>query len=477
MKNLRKIFVTESVNIFLFYVIMFVEEIMKKILDIVDDYKDLILDAERWIWNNPETGYKEFKTNKYMAEAFEQLGYELTYAENITGFYTVVDTGKPGPTILVLAELDSLINFNHPECDKQTGAVHNCGHHAQCAAMLGIAASLKRREVLDGLCGKIKLCLVPAEEGIEPSFRKELVKKGIIKFTTGKSEFISRGYFNDVDIAFMLHLTTLPNTKLYLSKGHNGNIRKVVNVLGKAAHAGAYPEDGINALNAANLALLAVNSLRETFVEKDYIRVHSIITKGGDAVNAVPDNVQIESYVRGANPISMKQANRKVNQAISATVASVGARAHIVDLPGSEPLMEDENLRSVALEVFEQVVGKDNYKYEDKWYASSTDMGDVSTIVPSIHIYSNGAVGATHGVDFKVVDPYNACVNGAKAQVGLIYALLSNNAEKAKFVIDNFTPVFATIDEYLEHKNSLALDKDTVIIEKDGRVIIDINND
>lgn len=449
---------------------------MKKIFDIVGKYEKLILDAERWIWNNPETGYKEFKTNKYMADAFEALGYELTYAENITGFYTTIDTGKPGPTVLVLAELDSLINFNHPECDKETGAVHNCGHHGQCAAMLGIAAALKHQDVLSDLCGKIKLCLVPAEEGIESPFRQELVKKGIIRYTTGKCEFISRGYFNDVDIAFMLHLSPLEDHKFHLTKGHNGNVRKVVNVIGKSAHAGAHPEDGINALNAANLALLAVNSLRETFVEKDYVRVHSIITKGGDAVNAVPSNVQIESYVRAANSMSLKKANQQVNRAISAAVASVGAIAHIVDLPGSEPLIEDENLRNVALEVFEELVGKDNYKYLDKWYPSSTDMGDVSTLFPSIHIYSTGAVGSTHGNDFLVKDPYNACVNGAKAQVGLLYALLSDNAKKAKFVINNFTPVFNSVDEYLAHKDSLALDKDTVIYNTDGSITIDVIN-
>lgn len=449
---------------------------MKKIFDLVDNYKNLILEAERWIWNNPEPGYKEFKTNKYMAQAFEQMGYNLTYAENITGFYTTIDTGRPGPTILVLAELDSLINFNHPECDKETGAVHNCGHHGQCAAMLGIAATLKNPEVTKDLCGKIKLCVVPAEEGIEQGYRKELVKKGIIKYTTGKCEFIARGYFNDVDIAFMLHLSPLEEHKFYLTKGHNGNVRKVINVIGKPAHAGAHPEDGINALNAANLALLAVNSLRETFVEKDYVRVHSIITKGGDAVNAVPSNVQIESYVRAANSMSLKKVNEQVNRTISAAAASMGAITHITDLPGSEPLIEDENLREVALEVFENLVGKDNYKYLDKWYPSSTDMGDVSTLFPSIHIYSTGAIGTSHGDDYFVTDPYNACVNGAKVQVGLIYALLSNNAQKAKNVIENYTPVFKTVEEYLAHKESLSLNKETVVYNDDGSITIDVIN-
>ena len=163
---------------------------MKNIEKIVQKYTDLVVKAERDLWNMPETGYFEYKTNDYMIKAFEKMGYELTKAENITGFYTVVDTGKPGPTVLVLAELDALICPTHPECDKETGAVHCCGHHVQCATMLGIASALKEKEVLEGLSGKIKLCVVPAEEGIEQSRRKELVKQGIIKYLSGKSEFI-----------------------------------------------------------------------------------------------------------------------------------------------------------------------------------------------------------------------------------------------------------------------------------------------
>ena len=144
---------------------------MEKIISAVEKNKQLILDTERYIWKNPETGYKEFKTNKYMAETFEKLGYELTYADGITGFYTVLDTGKPGPEILILAELDSIICPDHKESDPETGAVHSCGHNAQCAALVGIAAALKEEGILDDLCGKVRLCAVPAEELLEIEYR------------------------------------------------------------------------------------------------------------------------------------------------------------------------------------------------------------------------------------------------------------------------------------------------------------------
>ena len=448
---------------------------MKELLKIVDEYSDLILSAEKYLWKNPESGYKEFKTSKYMAEEMQKLGYELDFPKDITGFCAIADTGRVGPTVLVLAELDSLINDKHPDCDKETKCVHNCGHHVQCAAMLGLAAVLKRKEVLDRLCGKIKLLVVPSEEGIEVEYRKSLIEKGVIEFTSGKPEFIKRGYLNDVDVAFMLHvMMTSDEKKFKLSSGHNGVVRKSTKIMGKAAHAGANPHDGINALNVANLTLLAINSLRETFREKDYVRVHSIITKGGSAVNAVPDEVTIESYVRAANPSALKEVNKKVNQTISACAAAFGANVEITDLAGSEALIPDQNLTDLAEELLIEYVGKDEYQRTYDWVASSTDMGDVSTLVPSLHAYVGGTKGSAHGVDFLVTDPYLACVEGAKFELGLVIKLLENDGEKAKQIMANFKPSFNTIEEYLEHKRSFNIKRQTVKYNKDGTITLDL---
>jgi metal-dependent amidase/aminoacylase/carboxypeptidase family protein len=111
---------------------------MHRVIDTVEKNNKLMLEAERYIWANPETGYREVKTSEYMAKKFRELGYELTMAEGITGFYTVIDTGREGPEILVMGELDSVICPSHPDADPVTGAVHACGHHAQCAALLGV---------------------------------------------------------------------------------------------------------------------------------------------------------------------------------------------------------------------------------------------------------------------------------------------------------------------------------------------------
>ena len=122
----------------------------EKLYQAVEKNKDMILEAERHIWKNPEPGYREWKTHAYLKEKYEALGYKLHEAGNIPGFYTDVDTGRPGPTIAVFGELDSLICNAHPEADPETGAVHACGHCAQTAALLGLAAALKERNERSG---------------------------------------------------------------------------------------------------------------------------------------------------------------------------------------------------------------------------------------------------------------------------------------------------------------------------------------
>lgn len=98
---------------------------IKQINTYIEKHKDLILEAERYIWNHPETGYKEYKTTAYMKECFEQLGYSLVMADGITGFYTRIETGRPGPEILILGELDSVLCPTHEEADPiQVRCIH-----------------------------------------------------------------------------------------------------------------------------------------------------------------------------------------------------------------------------------------------------------------------------------------------------------------------------------------------------------------
>lgn len=440
----------------------------KNLLNAIEKNTDLILAAQDYIWKNPETGYKEWKTSAYLAEKFEELGYELTMAGDIPGFYTVIDTGRVGPEVLVLAELDSLICFDHPEADKTTGAVHCCGHSAQCAAILGIAAALREEGALDGLSGRIRLCLVPAEELIEIEYRESLIKNGIIKYFGGKGEFMRRGYFDGVDLAFMVH-TSSGNT-FKTTKGGVGCITKQITYKGVSAHAGGAPWDGVNALYAATQGLSAINAIRETFAEPDVIRVHPIITKGGNVVNAIPDTVTIESYVRGSTFEGIATANKKVNRALIGAALSLGANVEIIDKAGYSPLYNSKGMTDMAIEAA-SLLPEYNFMATDHFSSGSTDMGDLCCIMPIIHPYAPGAGGISHGADYCIADPMLACVGSAKWQICMLYTLLKDNAQKAKKIIDEFEPMFKTKEEFFDYINSFTREGDRISYN-DGEAVI-----
>lgn len=439
----------------------------------VEAASDKILAAERHIWKNPESGYREWKTHAYMKQQFEDLGYRVTEAGNIPGFYADVDTGRPGPTLAIFAEMDSLIVPTHPECDPETGAVHACGHHCQCAAMVGIAAALNAPGALDGLCGRIRLIVVPAEELIEIGYRNKLQKDGVIRYLGGKQEFMARGILDGVDLAIMVHTST--GVGISCNAGSNGCITKEMVITGQSAHAGGHPHKGINALYAANCALNAANALRETFQNSDHIRFHPIITAGGSAVNSIPDRVCLESYVRGASMEAIYRENRKLNRAFAGAAASMGCGLHIHDQHGYAPRSSDKVLQEVFRQVGARLVPEEELGFTDVWSGGCSDMGDVCQVMPAIHPYTGGAVGHSHGDDYYIVDPYLACVVSAKLQVGVAAQLLWQDGAEARRVIEN-AGSHPTIPDYLATIDKNCFYGEAVTYREDGSVLLTFMN-
>ena len=443
---------------------------MQNVINAVDKYRNLILEAERYIWKNPETGYKEFKTSAYLAQKFEELGYEVIKAEGITGFYVQIDTGREGPELLVLGELDSIICPTHPQADPETGAAHSCGHNAQCAALLGIAAALTEPAVLEGLCGKIRLCAVPAEELLEIEYRSSLKAQGKIRYYGGKSEFLSRGYFDGVDLAFMVHTSYA----YAVDGGSVGCIAKNIVYKGRSAHAGGAPWEGCNALYAANCGINAINAIRETFSEPELIRVHPIITHGGDMVNAIPATVRMESYVRGSSFDAIVQANQKVNRALAGAALSLGANVEIIDIPGYAPLHNDAGMVQVAKDAFALVCPDEQFYEVPAMGTGSTDMGDLSCIMPVVHPYAGGATGKSHGSDYEIADAERACVTNAKWQLTMIKLLLGDGADRARQIVADYKPLFDSKDAYLAYVDALNAKGDRITYAEDGTASVKI---
>ena len=438
------------------------------ILETIEAARERILAAERHIWAHPETGYKEWKTHAYLKQLFEELGYGLNEFGDIPGFYTDLDTGRPGPCLAIFGEMDALVVRSHPECDPDTGAVHACGHNCQSAALYGIAAGLQAPGALDGLSGKIRLIAVPAEELIELEYREKLREEGRIRFYGGKQELMARGILNDVDLSMMVHTTGSDGYSC--TAGSGGCLLKRFTFLGKAAHAGGSPEKGINALYAAELAFSAVNALREIFKDSDHVRFHPIITEGGSSVNSIPDRVSIEAYLRTATMESEERYNAQINRAFAAAAAAMGCRLVIHDLHGYAPRHYDRLMTEVTLDAAREVLPADKVRYEDTFGSGCSDMGDVSCVMPVIHPHIGGYSGNGHGNDFKVTDPYLATVVSAKIQALGAVRFLENGAEKARRVIAQKQVIFNSIPEYLEAMDRLTFTAEAVRYEEDGTV-------
>ena len=357
-----------------------------------------------------------------------------------------------------MGELDAVSCPDHKDADPETGAVHACGHNIQTAVMIGAAAGIIKSGASSFLSGSINFTAVPAEEFIELAFRSGLKDKGEITYFGGKQELIKKGFYDKTDIAVMMHALNIPSDKCFLigPKG-NGFIGKEIKFIGKEAHAGSAPEDGINALNAAMLAINNIHAQRETFSDHDRIRVHPIITKGGDIVNVVPSDVRIESYVRGRTIKGLLDANKKVDRAINAGALAVGADTEINDIPGYLPLLDNTDLDDILRENIIQLSGNDSI-IEGGDFTGSFDFGDISHIMPALHPMTGGVEGGLHTRDFKITDKEKAYILPAKAMAMTVIDLLYDNAEKAESVIKNFNPSM-TKEEYLEYMQSVSLKK------------------
>ena len=435
-------------------------------------YREMILEAERYLWEHPAPGYKEWPADQYLKAHFEELGYQLTEPGDIPGFVTQIDTGKPGPCVLVMAEMDSLIIPGHPEAQEGTGYVHACGHHTQGAALLGLAAALTEPGILNGLSGSIRLCCVPAEELIETTWREELRKKGVIRFFGGKIEFMYRGLFDGADLAFMVHATNNQDLDFTVEDGNNGCIVKNIAFEGVSSHAGGAPHLGVNALYAANIGLQAINALRETFEDDKHVRVHPIVTSGGSVVNAIPDHVTMESYVRAKDIGTIRAVNEKVNRALAGSAAALGANVVLTDRAGYSPLHCDMNFAEAAMMAAREVTGAERCAILHNWGTGCTDLGDVSCVMPTIQINAAGACGTFHGTDFGIEDPELVCVKNACMQAELLQILLRDDALIADEIVKRSDPPYDSIQDFLESLEDSERDVRAVTYQADGSVAL-----
>jgi amidohydrolase len=431
------------------------EDLISRAVAGVDASHDDIIATARAIWAHPEIGFREFETATLVAKRFRTLGLEPREGLAITGVRADMDFGARGPTVAILGELDALPVPDHPAADPKTGVAHACGHHAQVAQMLGVAAALRSAGIEGALTGRVAFIAVPAEEYVDLAWRTEQSRAGRIEFLGGKPELLRLGAFDGVDMAMYIHASASPeDLRMSIPAGSSGFVVKRARFLGRASHAAVAPELGINALHAASLALTAIGMQRETFRDEDGIRVHSILTRGGDAINVVPAEVWLETQVRGLTLAAMQDAVGKVDRSLRAAALAVGADVEIETLPGYLPLAQDTVLQRRFARQARAIVGDEGWTTRPPIKAS-TDAGDLSQVMPLIHPSAGGFGGSMHGATFRVVDEEAAYIDPTKALVATVVDLLADGAAGAREVLAA-PSLHLSIAEYLMLVRSLS---------------------
>lgn len=426
------------------------DAIEQKIIDAIDAQRETLLCFAQDIGAHAEPGFFETRTAARVAELLRGCGLSPETGLARTGVKAVLQGGAPGPCAAVIGELDGILCPAHPAANPENGVAHACGHNAQLTALAGAALALSVPEVAAALSGSVAFFAVPAEEYVPIGTRQALQKQGV-EFCCGKSELLRTGDFDGVDLALTTHVHMIPcESDLLLGNvACTGFTSKTVIFHGKAAHAATAPHAGVNALNAAALALNAIGLLRETFRECDTVRIHTNIREGGAALNVVPETVVMEAMVRAASLEALDDTAKKFDRACIHAAEALGARAEILTYQGYMPVRPapaDPALLAAAA----ALPGLSARRVEpDMQNIASTDVGDLSQVMPVVNFTHGGVSGALHSADFAVTDMDKAYIAPAKMMALTAYHLLKDGAAAARRTMDEFTPVF-TRESYIE---------------------------
>ncbi|MFA5851425.1 MAG: M20/M25/M40 family metallo-hydrolase [Spirochaetales bacterium] len=410
--------------------------------------REWLFDLAERLRNTPELGFFETKTGDILAGELEAMGARVTRNLALTGIRA--ELGPPGaPAILLLADMDALPTLGAPG-----GVAHSCGHHAQMAVMAAVfkalvGADFPARE-------KVRLVFVgaPAEEYVDLGTRMTLRDEGKIRYLSGKQELIRLGVFDDASVVLKYHsMSDSPDREATVNGTLNGFMAKRAEFIGKASHAGAHPEDGINALGAATLALQAIHAQRETFVDSDHIRVHPILSEGGTVINSVPARAVLETYIRGASHGAVLGVAAKVDHAFCAGALAMGASVRIRNTPGYQAFRPSPALGEVLGRAAKDVVDAERIDFEDRSYASD-DIGDVACLVPTCQLGFSGFCGTIHASDFAPIAPERAYFEPAEILLRTAAGLGAGGGGKAQVIQDDFTPKFSKA-EYLASLDAL----------------------
>ena len=387
---------------------MVTKSLKTTVTDKIDSHHRQLGELSLKIHSNPELGFHEVKAVTWLTQYLKENGFSIEpgICELPTAFRGSYGQGKP--VIAILAEYDALPDIGHA-----------CGHNLIAASAVGAAVASK--SAVDQFGGSVLVIGTPAEE-----------------LYGGKIIMANRGAFNNPDVVMMVHpgIHNTATTETLACQALE------VEFLGKAAHAAAQPEAGINALEAMLQSFTSINSLRQHIKAK--ARIHGIITDGGQAANIVPTHSAGSFLVRAEDDTYLNELKQKVLNCFIGAATTTGARLEYRwgDVYYA-PLRNNLTLAQLFRQNMQSLGRKVNLSNPDNAFGS-TDIGNVSQLVPSIHPFVAIATKeiATHSPQFASAATSEAGIQGlldaAKALAMTVVDLVANPEIIAK-VKDEFT--------------------------------------
>jgi amidohydrolase len=328
--------------------------IREQITQFIEERRAEWIQVSHDIHERPEIGNEEYFASGLLARLLQEHEFdvEIDIAGHPTAFIARKKSQKPGPVIGFLAEYDAL-----------PGLGHACGHNIIGTA--SVSAGIALSKVIDEIGGEVVVFGTPAEEGGPNG--------------SAKASFVKNNYFAGVDACAMIH----PNSETAKTSPSLALDPLIFSFYGKPAHAAVAPEKGINALDAVIQLYNGINALRQHV--PDDVRIHGVITKGGDAPNIVPEYAEARFFIRAAKRTTLDDVTKKVKAIAEGAALATGAQVEIKPLQNE---IDDLLLNPV----FDEVLIKELENLGETIVTQtkglgSTDAGNVSHVVPTIHGY------------------------------------------------------------------------------------------
>lgn len=366
----------------------------------VNEVSNVLLALSHKIHANPETAWQEFESSAAVSKTLSDHGFDVV--EQVAGLPTAfrAEFGTGDLTVALCAEYDAL-----------PGLGHACGHNIIASSSVGAAIALAA--VAKELNLKVVVLGTPAEEG-----------------GGGKIVMLERGAFDGIDVAALVHPGPVD-----VAFAEPFAVRHIaVKYSGKASHAAAYPEQGINAADAFTIAQVAIGLLRQQLPST--VRVHGVMTRGGEAPNAIPEVTEGRWYVRATSTKMMEETFMRIAKCFEAGAIATGCELEIHD--ESEPYSEFTNHPNLndVYKLNAQSIGRvfDNSDPRIKMNRASTDLGNISKVIASIHPYIgvNSGAAVNHQREFAAAcitkDADQAVVDAAKAMAMTLVDIASDPA-------------------------------------------------